>query len=189
MIAARQAKRLPKERFTAMVRLDQNRAYSQLAKKAGVPLTAISDVIVFGNHSPTMFPDFANGKISGKPVPQVISDHAWLKDTFIPTVGKRGAAILEARGVSSATSAANALIDHVKALMTVGNTLHSIAVYSDGSYGFSEGIWAGMPVRTTALGTYTIDKSFAHDEFAKTKIAATNAELVGERDTIKDLLS
>jgi malate dehydrogenase len=188
MIAAKQAKRLPKERFTAMVRLDQNRAYTQLAKKAGVPVTAVSDVIVFGNHSPTMFPDFANGKINGKKVTDVISDHAWLKDTFIPTVGKRGAAIIEARGVSSATSAANALIDHVKALTTVSNTLHSIAVYSDGSYGFSEGVWAGMPVRTTAVGTYTVDKSFVHDEFAKSKIAATNAELVGERDTVKELL-
>jgi len=188
MIAASQAKRLPKERFTAMVRLDQNRAYTQLAKKAGVPVTAVSDVIVFGNHSPTMFPDFANGKINGKPVTQVITDHAWLKDTFIPTVSKRGAAIIEARGVSSATSAANALIDHVKALTTVSNTLHSIAVYSDGSYGFAEGVWAGVPVRTTAPGTYTIDKSFVHDEFAKAKIAATNAELVSERDTVKELL-
>jgi malate dehydrogenase len=188
MIAASQAKRLPKERFTAMVRLDQNRACTQLAKKAGVPVTAVSDCIVFGNHSPTMFPDFANAKINGKPVPQVISDHAWLRDTFIPTVGKRGAAIIEARGVSSATSAANALIDHVKALSTPGNTLHSIAVYSDGSYGFNEGVWAGMPVRTTAAGTYAIDKSFVHDEFAKGKIAATNAELAGERDTVKELL-
>jgi malate dehydrogenase len=188
MIAARQAKRLPKERFTAMVRLDQNRAVGQLAKKAGVAVTTVSDVIVYGNHSPTMFPDFANGKIGGKPVTQVITDGAWLRDTFIPTVGKRGAEIIAARGVSSAGSAANALIDHVKALTTVGPTLHSIAVYSDGSYGFAEGIWAGMPVRTTAPGTYTVDKSFTHDEFAKGKIAATNAELVGERDLVKELL-
>ncbi len=101
----------------------------------------------------------------------MITDGAWLRDTFIPTVGKRGAEIIAARGVSSAGSAANALIDHVKALTTVGPTLHSIAVYSDGSYGFAEGIWAGMPVRTTAPGTYTVDKSFTHDEFAKGKIA------------------
>jgi malate dehydrogenase len=188
MIAAKQAKRLPKERFTAMVRLDQNRAVTQLAKKAGVPVTAVSNCIVFGNHSPTMFPDFGNTKINGKKVTDVISDHAWLKETFIPTVGKRGAAIIEARGVSSAASAANALIDHVKALVTPGDTLHSIAVYSDGTYGFSEGIWAGMPVRTTTAGSYAIDKSFAHDDFAKGKIAATNAELVGERDTVKELL-
>jgi malate dehydrogenase len=188
MIAAKQAKRLPKERFTAMVRLDQNRAVTQLAKKAGVPVTAVSNCIVFGNHSPTMFPDFGNAKINGKKVTDVISDHAWLKETFIPTVGKRGAAIIEARGVSSAASAANALIDHVKALVTPGDTLHSIAVYSDGTYGFSEGIWAGMPVRTTTAGSYAIDKSFAHDDFAKGKIAATNAELVGERDTVKELL-
>jgi malate dehydrogenase len=135
-----------------------------------------------------MFPDFGNAKINGKKVTDVISDHAWLKETFIPTVGKRGAAIIEARGVSSAASAANALIDHVKALVTPGDTLHSIAVYSDGTYGFSEGIWAGMPVRTTTAGSYAIDKSFAHDDFAKGKIAATNAELVGERDTVKELL-
>jgi malate dehydrogenase len=188
MIAAQQAKRLKKDRFTAMVRLDQNRAMTQLAKKAGVPVTAINNCIVFGNHSPTMFPDFANTTINGKKVIDVIKDETWLKDTFIPTVGKRGAAIIAARGVSSAASAANALIDHVKALVTPGDTLHSIAVYSDGSYGFDEGVWAGMPVRTTAPGTYAIDKSFKHDDFAKSKIAATNAELVGERDTVKELL-
>jgi hypothetical protein len=153
MIAAKQAKRLPKERFTAMVRLDQNRAMTQLAKKAGVPVTAIDKCIIYGNHSPTMFPDFANATINGKKVSDVISDMAWLKDTFIPTVGKRGAAIIAARGVSSAGSAANALIDHVKALHTPSNVLHSIAVYSDGSYGFDEGVWAGMPVRTTTVST------------------------------------
>jgi len=189
MIAAKQAKRLPKERFTAMVRLDQNRAYTQLAKKAGVPVTAVSDCIVFGNHSPTMFPDFANAKINGKKVTDVITDHAWLKDTFIPTVGKRGAAIIEARGVSSATSAANALIDHVKALSTVGNTLHSIAVYSDGSYGFASGIWASVPVKTVAPGTYEVVKGFQHNAFAQGKIKATNDELVGERDVVKDMLA
>jgi malate dehydrogenase len=188
MIAAKQAKRLPKERFTAMVRLDQNRAMTQLAKKAGVPVTAIDKCIIYGNHSPTMFPDFANATINGKKVSEDISDMAWLKDTFIPTVGKRGAAIIAARGVSSAGSAANALIDHVKALHTPSNVLHSIAVYSDGSYGFDEGVWAGMPVRTTSPGTYAIDKNVSHDEFAKSKIAATNAELVGERDTVKELL-
>ncbi len=188
MIAAHQAKRLPKERFTAMVRLDQNRAMTQLAKKAGVPVTAVENCIIFGNHSPTMFPDFANTTINGKKVTDVITDEAWLKNTFIPDVGKRGAAIIAARGVSSAGSAANALIDHVKALHTPGKTLHSIAVCSDGSYGFDKGVWAGVPVRTTAPGTYEIDKSCQLDDFAKGKIAATNAELVGERDTVKELL-
>jgi malate dehydrogenase len=190
MIAAAQAKRLSKDRFTAMTRLDQNRAYTQIARKAGVPITAIHDLVIYGNHSPTMYSDFANAKINGIPVPQLITDHAWLKETLLPTVGKRGAAIIEARGASSACSAANALIDHVKALSTVGTTLHSIAVYQDGkTYGFAEGIWASVPVRTTAPGTYAIDYSFSHDDFAKSKIKATNDELVGERDTVKELLA
>ncbi|MBA3685733.1 MAG: malate dehydrogenase [Planctomycetes bacterium] len=192
MIAAAQGKRLGPERFTAMVRLDQNRAATQLAKKAGVAVTAISEIVIYGNHSPTMFPDFANAKIGGKPATQVITDQAWLKDTFIPTVGKRGAAIIEARGVSSAASAANALIDHVRSLVTPGPTIHSIGVRSDGSagsYGFAEGVWAGMPVRTTAIGTYEVVKGIALDAFAKEKIAATNAELVSERDTVKELLA
>ena len=189
MIAAAQAKRLPRERFTAMVRLDQNRAVTQLARKAGVSVTALSDLIVYGNHSPTMFPDFANAKISGKPVPQVITDEAWLKDTFIPTVGKRGAAIIEARKLSSAFSAANALIDHVRALVTPGPQLHSVAVHSDGSYGFAQGVWAGMPVRTVSPGTYEVVKGLAHNDFAKAKIAATNNELVGERDAVRELLT
>jgi malate dehydrogenase len=189
MIAAHQAKRLPKERFTAMVRLDQNRAVTQLAKKAGVAVEAVANLFIYGNHSPTMFPDFANATIAGKPVTQAISDHAWLKETFIPTVGKRGAAVIEARGLSSAFSAANALIDHVRSLHTPSATLHSIGVPSDGSYGFAPGVWAGMPVRTTAPGTYEVVKSFPMDDFAKAKIAATNAELVGERDTVKELLA
>ncbi len=189
MIAANQAKRLPKERFTAMTRLDQNRAYTQIARKAGVPVTAVHDLVIYGNHSPTMYSDFFNARINGKPVTEVISDHAWLKETLLPTVGKRGAAIIEARGASSAFSAGNALIDHVKALRAVGTTLHSIAVYQDGkTYGFAEGIWAGVPVRTTAEGTYEIDHSFSHNEFALGKIKATNDELVGERDVVKSLL-
>ncbi len=188
MIAANQAKRLPRSRFTAMTRLDQNRAVAQIAKKAGVPITAVHDLVIYGNHSPTMFSDFRNARINGKPVEQVITDQAWLRESFLPLVGKRGAAIIEARGVSSATSAANALVDHVKALSTVGTTLHSIAIESDGTYGFAPGVWASVPVRTVAPGEYQVDTSFTHDEWAKGKIAASNAELVGERDTVKDLL-
>jgi malate dehydrogenase len=188
MIAASRAKRLRPERFTAMMRLDQNRAQSQLARKSGKPVAAVSDLIVYGNHSPTMYADFRNAKIEGKKATDVITDQAWLKETFLPTVGKRGAAIIEARGASSAFSAANALIDHVRALNTPGQTLHSIAIRSSGQYGFAEGIWAGMPVRTTAPGTFQVDTSFQHDDFAKAKIAATNAELTGERDLVKDLL-
>lgn len=188
MIAANQAKRLPKSRFTAMTRLDQNRAVAQIAKKAGVPVTAVHDLVIYGNHSPTMFPDFYNAKINGVPVTQIITDEKWLQETFVPTVGKRGAAIIEARGVSSAASAANALIDHVKALSTVGTTLHSIALESDGSYGFAPGVWASVPVRTVAPGEFQVDKSFVQNAFAQGKLKATNDELVGERDTVKDLL-
>ena len=188
MIAAAQAKRLPKERFTAMVRLDQNRGAAQLAQKAGVAVTEVSNLAIFGNHSPTMFADYQNAKISGKAATSVITDKAWLEGTFLPTVGKRGAAIIEARGLSSAASAANALMDHVRALSTVSDTIHSIAVPSDGSYGFAEGVWAGVPVRTVAPGTYEIVKGFEHDDFAKGKIAATNKELMDERELVKEFL-
>jgi len=186
MIAAAQAKRLPKERFTAMVRLDQNRAAAQLAKKAGVAVTDVSDIYIYGNHSPTMFADFTHAKIQGKPVTSVIKDEAWLKNDFLPKVGKRGAEIIAARGLSSAASAAGALIDHVRDL-TIPGTVHSVAVYSDGSNGFGEGVWAGVPVKTTASG-YEILAAKDMDDFAKSKIAATNEELVGERETVKELL-
>jgi malate dehydrogenase len=187
MIAALQAKRLPRERFTAMVRLDQNRAAAQLAQKAGVPVTDVSDIYIYGNHSPTMFADFTHAKIQGKPVTEVIKDEAWLKNEFLPKVGKRGAEIISARGLSSAASAASALVDHVRDL-TIPGTVHSVAVPSDGFYGFSEGVWAGVPVKTTKDG-YEIIKSYTFDEFAKGKLAATNEELVGERDTVKELIS
>ncbi len=188
MIAASQAKRLGPERFTAMTRLDQNRAVTQIAQKAGAMVTDVINLIIFGNHSPTMFADFTNGTVGGKPITEAITDHAWLREEFLPTVGKRGAAIIEARGLSSAASAANALIGHVKSLITPGDTLHSIAVHSDGSYGLSEGVWASMPVRTTGVGEYTVDTSFTHDDFAKEKIAATNDELVGERETVAEMM-
>jgi malate dehydrogenase len=187
MIAASQFKRLTPDRVTAMVRLDQNRAATQLAKKANVPLTAVSDVFIFGNHSPTMFSAFHLAKINGKPVPQVIGHHEWLRGEFQETVGKRGAAVIAARGASSAASAANALVDHVRDLVTPGK-VHSVAVKSNGEYGFDPEVWAGMPVRTTTPGSYEVIKGLPLDEFAKQKIAATNAELVGERDTVKDML-
>ncbi|WP_309603901.1 malate dehydrogenase [Phenylobacterium sp.] len=187
MIAASQARRLPKDRFTAMVRLDENRGRAQLAQKAGVAIDAVSDLFIYGNHSPTMFADFTHAKIGGKPAAEVIGDEAWLKTDFLPAVGKRGAAIIEARGVSSAASAANALVDHVRDLATPGK-VHSVAVNSEGRYGFAEGVWAGMPVRSTATGHEVID-SYEMDDFAKGKIALTNDELVGERDTVKDMLA
>ncbi|MGN6371012.1 MAG: malate dehydrogenase [Phycisphaerae bacterium] len=187
MIAASQAKRLPADRFTAMVRLDQNRAATQLAKKAAVPVTAVSDVFIFGNHSPTMFSAFHLAKINGKPVPQVIGHQEWLRKEFQETVGKRGAAIIAARGASSAASAANALVDHVHDLMTPGK-IHSVAVKSNGLYGFDPDVWAGRPVRTTSPGAYEVIKDLPLDDFAKEKIAATNKELTDERDTVKAML-
>jgi malate dehydrogenase len=190
MIAAAQATRLGPERFTAMTRLDQNRAQTQLAQKAGVPVTDVERIIIFGNHSPTMFADFTNATIQGRPAREVIGDDAWLENDFLPTVGKRGAAVIAARGLSSAASAANAAIDHVRSLHTPGPGIHSIAVHSDGSYGFDEGVWASVPVRTAAPGTYeVVREGFDHDDFAKAKIAVTYAELVEERATVKEMLA
>ncbi len=187
MIAAAQAKRLTADRFTAMVRLDENRGRAQLAQKAGVAIEAVTDLFIYGNHSPTMFADFTHAKINGKPAADVIGDEAWLKTDFLPAVGKRGAAIIEARGVSSAASAANALVDHVRDLATPGK-IHSVAISSESRYGFAPGVWAGMPVKSTAAG-YEVLTGFEMDDFAKSKIALTNDELVGERETIKDLLA
>jgi malate dehydrogenase len=188
MIAASQAKRLTPDRFTAMVRLDQNRAQSQLAKKAGVDLTKVSDIFIYGNHSPSMFPAYAHAKIDGKPATSVITDTAWLQSTFLDTVGKRGAAIIAARGASSAASAANALTDHVRSLVTPG-AIHSIAVKSNGAYGFDPQVWAGLPVRTTTPGSYEVIEGYAMDDFAKSKLAATNKELVEERSFVASMLS
>jgi malate dehydrogenase len=187
MIAASHAKRLTADRFTAMVRLDQNRAQSQLAKKAGVDLTAVEAIFIYGNHSPTMFPAFAHATIGGKPATAVINDLPWLQGPFCEIVGKRGAAIIAARGASSAASAANALVDHVRSLVTPG-AVHSIAVKSNGAYGFDANVWAGVPVRTTTPGSYEVITSYAMDDFAKSKIAATNKELVDERALVAELL-
>jgi malate dehydrogenase len=178
MICASQFKRLKPENVTAMVRLDQNRAVTQLAKKANVASTAVSDVFIFGNHSPTMFSAFHLAKINGKPVPQVIGHHEWLRGEFQDTVGKRGAAIIAARGASSAASAANALVDHVRDLVTPGK-VHS---------GFDPDVWAGMPVKTTTPGSYEVIKDLPQDDFAKQKIAVTNKELTDERAMVKDML-
>ncbi len=187
MIAASHAKRLPPERFTAMVRLDQNRAQTQLAKKAGVALTSVENIFIYGNHSPTMFPAFAHATIGGKPAPVAINDLAWLQGPFCETVGKRGAAIIAARGASSAASAANALVDHVRSLVTPG-AIHSIAVKSHGAYGFDANVWAGVPVRTTTAGSYEVLTGYAMDDFAKSKLAATNKELTDERALVAELL-
>jgi malate dehydrogenase len=187
MIAASQAKRLSPDRFTAMVRLDQNRAQAQLAKKAGVDLTSVRDIFIYGNHSPTMFPAFKHATIGGRPAREVINDDAWLKGPFLETVGKRGAAIIAARGLSSAASAANALVDHVRSLVTPG-AIHSVAVKSEGRYGFDPEVWAGMPVKTTTPGSYEVVTGYDLCDFCKEKIALTNKELVEERAAVLDMI-
>lgn len=188
MIAASRFKRISPTSITAMTRLDQNRAQTQLAQKAGVPVTDVENIIIYGNHSPTMFADFFHATIGGKSATDVISDHAWLREDFSPKVGKRGAEVIAARGLSSAASAANALIDHVKSLYTPSGKIYSAACQSDGTYGFAEDVWASVPVRTVASGKYEIITGVEHDEFAQAKIAASNDELVGERETVAELL-
>jgi len=188
MIAAAQSSRFSSSRFTAMTRLDQNRAVSMLAVKADVSVTEVSRMAIFGNHSSTMFPDYSNALISGKSALDKINDDNWLKNEYIPAVGKRGAAIIKARGLSSAASAANALINHVQSLYTVSDKIHSIVVCSEGQYGFAEGVWAGMPVRTISPGNYEVIEDFKHDNFAKKALAKTNSELVSERDMVSEYL-
>jgi malate dehydrogenase len=188
MIAAAQSDRFSSDRFTAMTRLDQNRAVSMLSVKAEVDVTEVSGMAIFGNHSPTMFPDYSNAFISGESATKIINDDNWLKNDYIPAVGKRGAAIIKARGLSSAASAANALINHVQSLYTVSENIHSIVVCSEGQYGFSKGVWAGMPVRTVSPGNYQVIEDFKHDDFAKEALAKTNSELVSERDMVSEYL-
>ena len=188
MITASQSDRFNSNRFTAMTRLDQNRAVSMLAVKAGVDVTEVSRMAIFGNHSPTMFPDYSNTIISGKSAVEVIGDDSWLKNDYIPAVGKRGAAIIKARGLSSAASAANALINHVQSLYTISDEIHSIVVCSEGQYNFAEGVWAGMPVRTVSPGNYEVVSDFKHDQFANEALAKTNAELVSEREMVSEYL-
>ncbi len=188
MIAASQSDRFDNSRFTAMTRLDQNRAVSMLAKKANVVIDEVQGLAIFGNHSPTMFPDYSNTSISGNSATDLIIDDNWLKNEYIPGVGKRGAAIIKARGLSSAASAANALINHVQSLYTVSDEIHSIVVCSQGQYGFADGVWAGMPVRTVSPGTYEVVDSYEHDDFAKKALSKTNDELVSERELVSEYL-
>ena len=188
MIAASQSKRFDSTRFTAMTRLDQNRAVAMLAVRAGVDVSDVSRMVIFGNHSPTMFPDYFNAHISGQKATEIIEDEAWLRDDYISAVGKRGAEIIKARGLSSAASAANALINHVQSLYTVSDELHSIVVCSEGQYGFADGVWAGMPVKTVSQGSYQVIDDFEHNEFAKAALKKTNDELVSEREMVSEYL-
>jgi malate dehydrogenase len=187
-IAMRSAPDLPKESFTAMLRLDHNRALSQLAVKTKKPVESIEKLTVWGNHSPTMYPDYRFATIDGQPAPKVVNDEKWYRDTFISTVGKRGAAIIEARGLSSAASAANAAIGHVRDwVMGSNGKWVTMGIPSDGSYGIPEGIIYGVPV-TTANGKYERITGLEIDSFSREKMDATLKELLEERDGVKHLV-
>jgi len=187
-IAAKSAPDLPAKNFNAMLRLDHNRALAQLANKTGKPIKSFEKLIVWGNHSPTMYPDYRFANAAGESVAALINDQDWNANTFIPTVGKRGAAIIEARGLSSAASAANAAIDHVRdwVLGSQGQWVTQ-GVPSDGSYGIPEGIVFGFPV-VTENGEYTIVQDLPIDAFSQSYIDKTLAELVEERDGVAHLL-
>ena len=182
--------KLPNERFAALTHLDQNRAYSQLAEKAGVTVNDVSNVTIWGNHSATQYPDAENAKINGKPAFDVIDDHEWLRGDFITTVQKRGAAIIAARGKSSAASAANAALDHVKSFesKTPEGDWFSCAVPSDGSYGIEEGLIFSFPITSDGEGGYSIVQGVPLSEFAQEKVNATEDELKNEKAVVADLL-
>jgi malate dehydrogenase len=187
-ITMKSAPDLPAKNFTAMLRLDHNRALSQIATKTGKAVGDIEKLVVWGNHSPTMYPDTRFATIGGKSVQSLINDQAWIRDTFIPTVGKRGAAIIAARGLSSAASAANATISHVRDWVLGSNGKWvTMGIPSDGSYGIPEGIIYGVPV-TTANGEYTRVTGLEIDAFSRERMDHTLNELLEERDGIKDLL-
>jgi malate dehydrogenase len=190
LIAQSNADGVPAERFTAMTRLDQNRAVTQLAKKAGAPVGDVTNLAVWGNHSPTMYPDVFNAKVGGKPAWDAIDqDRGWLESDFIPTVGKRGAAIIDARGASSAASAANAAVDHVHDWVngTPDGDWVSMAVRSDGNpYGVQDGLITSFPV-TCSGGEWSIVDGLEIDDFSQEKIDATNAELAEERAAVEKL--
>jgi malate dehydrogenase len=190
LIAMSSARDVPKDRFSAMTRLDQNRAQSQLAQRAKVPTTAVQNTLIWGNHSATQVPDFVNTTIQGKPAADAIRDDVWLKGDFLKTVQQRGAAIIAARGASSAASAANALIDHVKDLVrpTPKGQWRSVAVVSDGSYGVTEGLISSFPVASDGRGNWEIVQGLKLDAFLKEKLAATVKELEMERSVVADLL-
>jgi malate dehydrogenase len=190
LIAMHAAKDLPRQRFSALTRLDQNRAQSLLAQKAGRPITAVTNTLIWGNHSATQVPDFHNTKIDGKSAADVIPDRAWLEGEFFKTVQQRGAAILAARGASSALSAANALVDHVRDLVnpTPKGEWRSVCVVSDGSYGTPEGLISSFPLRSDGKGGWEIVQGLELQPFIRTKIAATVKELEQERAVVADLL-
>ena len=189
LIARSNAQDVPDDRWFAMTRLDQNRAETQLAKKASVPVQDVKNLAIWGNHSATQFPDFGNATINGKNATDVITDLGWLQGDFITTVQKRGAAVIEARGLSSAASAANAAIDTVASLVTAttSDDCVSVAVTSHGEYGVPEGLTFGFPIVSNGNGSWKVKESFESDEFAKGRIKITTDELLSERDEVKTL--
>jgi malate dehydrogenase len=190
LIARSHAPKVPADRWFAMTRLDQNRAVALLAKKAGEPVGAVTNMTIWGNHSDTQYPDYKNAKINGKPATQVISDASWFTETYVPTVAKRGGAVIKARGGSSAASAANAAIDSVRALHvpTAPGDWFSTAVISDGSYGIPAGLIYSFPLISKGNAVWSIATGVPIDGEARARLDASVAELVSERDAVKDLV-
>jgi malate dehydrogenase len=188
LIAMNNAPNIASERFTAMTRLDQNRAKGQLAAKSGRPVAEVTNMTIWGNHSATQYPDVFRARIGGKPAAEVIGDETWIEKDFIPTVQQRGAAVIEARGASSAASAANAAIDHTHDWMlgTASGDWVSMAIASDGSYGVPEGLMSSFPV-TTSAGTYQIVQGLDLEDFSRARIEASVGELGEERDAVREL--
>jgi len=189
LIARSHAPKVPADRWLAMTRLDQNRAASQLAKKAGVPVREVTHMTIWGNHSDTQYPDYKNALIGGRPAPEVIGDDRWFTETYIPTVAKRGAAVIKARGASSAASAANAALDSVRsaASVTQPDDWFSAGVVSDGSYGIPAGLIYSFPLRSSAK-SWSIVGGLPIDDEARKRLDASAVELLAERDAVKDLL-
>jgi malate dehydrogenase len=189
LIAMNNAPQIPRDRWFAMTRLDENRAKSQLAKKAGVDITAVTNMGVWGNHSSTQYPDFTHAKISGKPAADVIKDEAWLKGDFISSVQQRGAAILKARGLSSAASAANAVVDTVASIVnpTAPGDWHSVCIHSEGAYAIEKGLICSFPVRSDGKKLQVVP-DLQVDAFSRSKIDATVGELKEEKSMVSDLL-
>jgi malate dehydrogenase len=189
LIAMNNAPEIPRDRFFAMTRLDENRAKSQLARKAGQEVSAVTNVTIWGNHSSTQYPDFYNAKIQGRPAPQVITDEVWLKGEFITSVQQRGAAIIKARGASSAASAANAVVDSVRSIIepTPTGDWHSVCICSDGSYGVEKGLISSFPLRSTGQKLEVV-QGLPINEFSRARIDATVNELKEERVMVKELL-
>jgi malate dehydrogenase len=190
LIARSHAPKVPANRWFAMTRLDQNRAATQLAKKAGVPVGAISCMTIWGNHSDTQYPDYKNARINGKPATEVISDSPWFTETFIPTVARRGSAVIKARGGSSAASAANAAIESVRSIHrpTAQGDWFSAAVFSDGSYGIPAGLIYSFPLVSKGNAAWSIVPGVSIDAEARARLDASAAELISERDAVKELL-